>query len=73
MGKRRQQPLSDQLRAAIRAADVTVYRISQETDVDPAVLSKFLSGQRGLSMPTIDAICGYLDLQLTARRTQKGK
>lgn len=71
MGKRRQQPISDQLRAAIRDADVTVYRIAKSTGVDPAILSKFLSGERGLSLPTIDLIGEFLDVKLVARKAKE--
>lgn len=65
------KPLTDQLREAVSSADVTVYRIAQETGIDKSALSKFLNGQRGLSMTAMDAIGNYLGLRIVSDK--KGK
>ncbi len=74
---RKQKPLSEQLKAAILNAEVTRYRISQETGLTEAALSRFVNGVAGLSLDSIDKIGEYLGLEITSRkqqpRTRKGK
>ena len=70
-----QKSLTDQLRYAIKRADVTPYRICKDTQIDPASMSRFLSGQTGLSMDHLDAVCRYLGLELrtTGRPKKRSK
>jgi len=72
---------SDQLRRAIRQSEKTRYRISQETGISEAVLSRFMNDEQvGLSMTTVDLLCECLGLLLvpesesTRKRTaRKGR
>ena len=59
--------LSEQLREAIVKADVTRYAISKATGVSQAALSKFVLGQRGISVEAMDAVGLYLELSITSR------
>ena len=74
---RRPLALSEQLRQAIVACGLSRYRISQLTGIDQATLSKFMSGDRGLSFNAIDRLGEALDLWLvakpSARRNQNKK
>jgi len=63
--------LSDQLRAAIEASELTRYKISQATGIDQAVLSKFMAGTTGLSQASSDAIGELLGLELVVRRKRR--
>jgi hypothetical protein len=65
MGSKR-LPFSEQLRRAIAQSDKTRYRISQETGISEAVLSRFMAEKVGLSMPTVDLLCDCLRLRLVA-------
>lgn len=71
------KPLSKQLKDAILNADVSRYRIAQETGITEAALSRFVNGVAGLSLDSIDTIGEYLGLEITTRkqkpRTRKGK
>lgn len=58
--------LSYQIRAAVEASGVSGYRISAETGIDKAALSRFLSGERGLSMESLDLLAGYLELKIVS-------
>lgn len=60
--------LSEQLREAIVRASVSRYEISKETGVDQAALSKFVLGQRGISVEAMDAVGLYLGLSITTTR-----
>jgi transcriptional regulator with XRE-family HTH domain len=70
MAKKRLK-LTDQLRRAMDASGVSRYRISQETGIAEATLSRFMSGKGGLSMEGLDAIADYLRLNIVAEADKK--
>ena len=55
--------ISEALREAIKHADCTRYRISQETGVDESVLSRFMSGGN-LTLKNADKVAEFLGLEL---------
>jgi hypothetical protein len=61
----------EQLAQAIRESGLTVYRLGVLARVDQGSLSKFLAGERGLSLDAVDRIVGVLDLELRPRRKQR--
>lgn len=68
--------LSDQLRTAIDDTDrhgMTRYRICQEIGLTESTMSRFMNGQCGLSLRTIDAIAELLELKLTTREKRRRK
>ena len=65
---RKRLKLTDQLRTAIETADKSRYRLSKETGIDEATLSRFMHGKGGLSMDGLDRLAEALGLDLTARR-----
>jgi len=75
--KREPNKLSDQLRRAVDAAELSRYRIALEAEIDHATLSRFMNGKRGLSMDNMDRLAEVLALELVAkrptRRRQKGR
>jgi transcriptional regulator with XRE-family HTH domain len=60
--------LSEQLRMAIDASGVSRYRISKATGVSQSTLSKFVLGQRGISVEAMDAVASFLGLVLQVSR-----
>jgi plasmid maintenance system antidote protein VapI len=60
--------LSDQLRAAIGKADLSPYELAQEAGVDRSVLSRFLGGQRTITLETADRLAEVLRLRIMAGR-----
>lgn len=72
MGKRRVK-LSEQIRRAVMDCGMTRYAISKATDIDQATLSRFISGERGLPMKTLDVLADFLDLNLTMGKHPKGR
>ena len=65
--------ISDQLRDAIEASGETRYRISKETGIAQSALSRFMSGERGLTSSAVDKLAEYLNLELTKRNPTKSK
>ena len=70
MKKKQRKPntVSAQIRDAIETADVTRYRIAQDTGIAESALSRFMSGTRGLSMDSIDILADYFGMELTPKR-----
>lgn len=67
--------ISEQLRQAIEASEVSRYRIAQETGIDQSALSKFMAGKRGMNLETLDILGEYLGLELVPikAKMKKGK
>jgi hypothetical protein len=58
--------LSDQVRRAVDRCGLSRYRICKLARIDQASLSKFMMGKVGLSMPTLEALAGFLGLRIVA-------
>ena len=56
--------ISGQLLWHIRNSGASTYRLQKETGVHNSVLSRFLRGERGLSLESIDALAKHLGLRL---------
>ena len=65
----------EQLRREIRRSGLSAYAIAKKTGIQQSQLSRFMSGERGLSLEGIDAVCELIGLQLVAagkpERTRK--
>jgi hypothetical protein len=64
--------LMDQLREAIETDGRSAYRISKDTGIDAAVLSRFLNGTAGMRLEAVESLCAYLGLKLVKRTTKDG-
>ncbi len=62
--KTKRPKVSDQVREAITTCGLTRYRIGQLTGIDQASLTKFASGERGLSTTALDTLGELLDLEV---------
>ena len=57
----------DQIRYELLNCGVSRYRVSKETGIDQAVLTGFVKGYRGMTLPVLDRLTGYLGLDVVAR------
>lgn len=62
--KARPDAFADILRAAVRASDKTLYRLSMETGIGQDQLSRFVREERGLSLETAGVLAVALGYQL---------
>ncbi len=62
--------LSDQIRHAIDTCGETRYGIAKATGISEATLSRFMSGERGLPMKTLDRLADYLNLNIQMTKNQ---
>jgi transcriptional regulator with XRE-family HTH domain len=71
MVERQTAKVSDQVRGIIDKCGLSRYEISKRTGIDEATLSKFMSGERGLSMKALDRLGDCLGLTVNMRRKPK--
>lgn len=57
-------PISDSLRGAIRDCGVTLYRLSQLSEIELSTLTRFMNGEAGLNIESINRLCYLLKLEL---------
>lgn len=63
--KHTRMKLSDQIRQVIDASGQTRYRIAKETGISHAMMSRFMSGERGFSMDSLDILADFLGMNIT--------
>jgi transcriptional regulator with XRE-family HTH domain len=63
--------LSDQVRRAVDASGLSRYRISKELGIAESTMSRFMSGQGGLSMEVLDRLADLLGLRIKTTRRRK--
>lgn len=64
MPKKKQMSLSDELRQAVERSGLSRYSIWQQTGIDQGSLSKFMDGERGLGLESIDKLADLLGLHI---------
>jgi transcriptional regulator with XRE-family HTH domain len=62
------KPFSEQLRQAVRDSKMTRYRISWLTGIAESTLARFIQGERGLSLASIDRLMDALNLEIKSRQ-----
>jgi plasmid maintenance system antidote protein VapI len=55
----------DQLQKAIAASGETEYAIAKASGVDTGVLSRFVRGERSITLATAAKLCSHLGLRLS--------
>jgi transcriptional regulator with XRE-family HTH domain len=58
------QPLADVIRDAIRETGQSAFAVARAAGVSQPVLSRFLSGERGILLDTAEKLCQLLGLEL---------
>jgi transcriptional regulator with XRE-family HTH domain len=61
------ESLLDAIRKAIERSGQTRYRIAKGTGVSQAHLSRLMSGERGLSVESLELLADHLGLRITVR------
>jgi predicted transcriptional regulator len=62
---------TDQLKQAIRGSGMTRYAISVQTGIAGSTLCKFLKGQRGMSLDSVNRLMECLALEIRPRRRNR--
>ena len=62
--------MSDQVRRAIRNCGLTQYEIAKRTGMTQGALSRFMAGDRDMTLRTLDRIAVTIGVKLTVGRPQ---
>ena len=65
--------LSDQIREAIDASEMSRYRICKKIGLSEAQMSRFMNGKAGLSLKTLDALANLLGIEVATKRKRKSR
>jgi len=68
--------MSDTVRRAIRQCGLTQYQIAKQTDISEGGLSRFMRGQRDLTLGKLEQIADVIGVQLVIdpkKRRRKGR
>jgi|GEM_PF-2137128 len=71
----KRQPKTDlaaTIRKAVKDSGLTPYRIATDADVDRSIMTRFVNGQRGLTLDTASRLCDVLGLVLRSSTRRKG-
>ncbi len=60
--------LADQIRELVIESGIRPAQISRETGIDRSALSRFVSGERGLSLASLDKLAAALRLRVVSDR-----
>ena len=71
MPKIQTKPMSELLKNAIAKSGATRYRIAKDTGIAESALSRFMSGERGLSMEALDLLLEYLGLEVVEMQNRR--
>jgi plasmid maintenance system antidote protein VapI len=71
--RRPAESFSDQLRNAVRDCGTTRYALAKQLGISESTLSRFLSGERGLTLDLVDRLADVLGLQIhvTVQRAER--
>lgn len=71
--------LSEQIREIVKAQSVSTYAIAKEIGISETLMARFLSGERGLSLSSLDKLASMFGIQATVlvqqlpRPTKRGR
>jgi plasmid maintenance system antidote protein VapI len=65
MTKAKPKTVTDQLKQAITASGLSVTALAKESGVPQPVLHRFMAGEQGLKLATVDKLAAYLKLKLS--------
>ena len=65
------KPFGDRLREAVLRSGKSRYRISRETGITESQLSRFVNGNAGLNLASIDKLCACIGARLAVAKPVK--
>lgn len=73
MANKQVSKLTDQLRRFVAESGESLGALSRATGIDTSALSRFVHGERGVSMQGLDALGEHLGLRLVQDRPRRKK
>jgi transcriptional regulator with XRE-family HTH domain len=63
--KSKKKSFVETIKEAIDTSDMTHYQIAQQSGVSKTIISRFMSGERSISLENAERICDLLGVVLT--------
>jgi ribosome-binding protein aMBF1 (putative translation factor) len=63
--------IAEQIRAAIERSDLSRYEIAKRSGVDQAILSRFVAGNAGLNLDSIEKLAPVLGIRVVTTAGKK--
>lgn len=63
--------LLKEIASAVETSGLSRYRISKDTGIDQAQLSRLMQGKCGLGFDALEKLCDFLGLEITIRAKQE--
>lgn len=60
--------MTDEVRESVEQSGMSRYAICKATGISEAAMSRFMRGQRGLTLYTLDRLAAFLDLHIRKGR-----
>lgn len=73
MKKKHNTKMTDQLRRIVAESGMSLGQLSRATGIDKSALSRFVNGERGVSMQALDALGECLGLGIVKVRKTKSR
>lgn len=65
--------LEKQIKDAIRQSGLTGGQICKQSGINKAALSRFMNGERSITLDSAEKLCELFNLELTAKKSGKGR
>lgn len=63
--------MSDQIRQAVNDCGMTRYEICKRIGLDQAAMSRFMSGETGMGLKTLDKLAELLELEVSTKAKRR--
>jgi hypothetical protein len=73
MARKTTNKLTDQLRQIVVDSGKTLGQITRDTGIDKSALSRFVNGERGVSMVVLNTLGEYFGLRIATDKPHKTK
>ena len=65
--------IAELLLKTIKTCGISRYKISEDTGIEQAALSRFVHGKRTINLETAEKLCEYFGFELMRKKTKKGR
>lgn len=72
-GHAREEVVADQLRRAIDESKLSDYELAKRADVAQSVVSRFKTGEQGISLATFEKLCLALEVEVVLKKASRSR
>jgi transcriptional regulator with XRE-family HTH domain len=64
--------IADEIKEAMKVAEITAYEIEQKTGLSRSMMSRFFTGKVAISLKSLNILLDHLGYELTIKRKRGG-